>query len=221
MAINKVITKPPKIHAGLKNCLTYVLRSDKTEQTLTSITGPYKHKELNANFAYQSFLQEKKIWDKDKGRMCSHSIISWHKDEKITQEEAFAFGQEFAEKWFAGFQTVIAVHQDRDHIHCHMVTNSVSYEDGRKYHSSKRDLEQMKLMTNEMCKKRNLTVAEKGKHFDGTAIEAGEVISWNQEKYQLFKKDARKSYLWECANSVVNVMKQCISREQFIEKMEK
>lgn len=46
MAINKVITKPPKIHAGLKNCLTYVLRSDKTEQTLTSITGPYKHKEL-------------------------------------------------------------------------------------------------------------------------------------------------------------------------------
>lgn len=82
MAINKVITKPPKIHAGLKNCLTYVLRSDKTEQTLTSITGPYKHKELNANFAYQSFLQEKKIWDKDKGRMCSHSIISWHKDEK-------------------------------------------------------------------------------------------------------------------------------------------
>lgn len=44
MAINKVITKPPKIHAGLKNCLTYVLRSDKTEQTLTSITGPYKHK---------------------------------------------------------------------------------------------------------------------------------------------------------------------------------
>ena len=145
MAINKIITKPPKSHSGLKNCLAYVLRSDKTEQTLTAITGPYHHKELNANFAYQSFLQEKKIWHKDKGRMCLHSIISWHKDEKITQEKAFAFGQEFAEKWFAGFQTVIAVHQDRDHIHCHLVTNSVSYEDGRKYHTSKKDLERMKL----------------------------------------------------------------------------
>ena len=86
------------------------------------------------------FLQEKRIWHKDKGRMCSHSIISWHKDEKITQEEAFAFGQEFAEKWFARFQTVIAVHQDRDHIHCHLVANSVSYEEGRKYHTSKKDL---------------------------------------------------------------------------------
>ena len=145
MAINKIITKPPKSHSGLKNCLAYVLRSDKTEQKLTAITGPYHHKELNANFAYQSFLQEKRIWHKDKGRMCSHSIISWHKDEKITQEKAFAFGQEFAEKWFTGFQTVIAVHQDRDHIHCHLVTNSVSYEDGRKYHTSKKDLERMKL----------------------------------------------------------------------------
>lgn len=49
MAINKIITKPPKSHSGLKNCLAYVLRSDKTEQTLTAITGPYHHKELNAN----------------------------------------------------------------------------------------------------------------------------------------------------------------------------
>lgn len=219
MAINKIITKPPKSHSGLKNCLAYVLRSDKTEQTLTAITGPYHHKELNANFAYQSFLQEKKIWHKDKGRMCLHSIISWHKDEKITQEEAFAFGQEFAEKWFAGFQTVIAVHQDRDHIHCHLVTNSVSYEDGRKYHTSKKDLERMKLMTNEMCKERNLTVAEKGKHFDGTPMETGEVTTWNQDKYQMFKNDAKKSYLWDCAMAVVNAMKQCISRDQFIERM--
>lgn len=196
-----------------------MLRSDKTEQMLTAITGPYSYKELNADLAYQSFLQEKKIWNKDKGRMCAHSIISWHKDEKITQEEAFTFGQEFAEKWFQGFQTVIAVHQDRDHIHCHLVTNSVSYEDGKKYHSSKKDLEQMKLMTNEMCKERNLTVAEKGKHFDGTPMEIGEVTSWDQNKYQLFKNDQKKSYLWDCAMAVVNSLKQCLSREVFIEKM--
>lgn len=44
LTINKIITKPPKSHSGLKNCLAYVLRSDKTEQTLTAITGPYHHK---------------------------------------------------------------------------------------------------------------------------------------------------------------------------------
>ena len=47
----------------------------------------------------------------------------------------------FAEKWFSGFQTLVAVHKDKEHIHCHLVTNSVSYEDGRKLHNTKKDLE--------------------------------------------------------------------------------
>ena len=53
-------------------------------------------------------------------------------------------------------------------IHCHLVTNSVSYEDGRKLHNTKKDLERMKQLTNQMCRERGLTVVEKGKHFDGT-----------------------------------------------------
>lgn len=219
MAINKAIAKPPKSRAGLRSCLAYVLRTDKTEEQLTAITGPFHYEVLSPNTAFQSFMQEKKIWNKERGRMCTHNVISWHKDEKISLEEAFVFGQEFAENWFAGFQTVIAVHRDRDHIHCHMVTNSVSYEDGRKYHSSKKDLEQMKLMTNQMCRERNLTVAEKGKHFDGTPIEAGTVTAWNQDKYKLFQNDEKKSYVWECAMAVINAMKQCFNREMFIERM--
>ena len=55
--------------------------------------------------------------------MYSHNVISWHKDEKITPEQVLEFGIEFAEKWFAGFQTVVSVHKDKDHIHCHIVTN--------------------------------------------------------------------------------------------------
>ena len=62
----------------------------------------------------------------------------------------------------------MAVHKDKNHIHCHLVTNSVSYEDGRKLHNTKKDLECMKQLTNQMCRERGLTIAEKGKHFDGT-----------------------------------------------------
>lgn len=219
MAINKAIVKPPKSRAGLKNCLAYVLRTDKTEEQLIGITGPFHYEKISPQTTFQAFQQEKKIWNKEGGRMCAHNIISWHKDEKITLEEAFAFGQEFAEKWFAGFQTLIAVHEDRDHIHCHMVTNSVSYEDGRKYHSSKKDLEQMKQMTNQMCRDRKLTVAKKGKHFDGTPMEAGTVTTWSQDKYKLFQNDDKKSYVWECAMAVVNAMKKCFSKEMFIDRM--
>ena len=37
--------------------------------------------------------------------MYSHNVISWHKDEKITPEQALEFGIEFAEKWFDTFDT--------------------------------------------------------------------------------------------------------------------
>ena len=78
----------------------------------------------------------------------------------------------------------MAVHKDKDHIHCHLVTNSVSYEDGRKLHNTKKDLECMKQLTNQMCREHGLTVAEKGKHFDGSQIEKGEVIAWSKDKYK-------------------------------------
>ena len=219
MAINKAIVKPPKSHAGMKKCLAYVMRADKTEESLIAVTGPFPGKELNAKNVYQAFLQEKQIWNKDSGRMCYHNVISWHKDEEITPEEAFAFGLEFADHWFAGYQTVIAVHKDRDHIHCHMVTNSVSYENGRKYHSSKKDLEAMKQMTNRMCRNRGLTVTQKGKHFDDTPMEEGTVTAWSQDKYKLFQNENGKSYVWDCAVAVTNAMRNCFSRETFMERM--
>ncbi len=53
--------------------------------------------------------------------MYAHNIISWHKDGQITLEQAIEFGKEFAENWFSGFQTLMAVHKDKDHIHCHLV----------------------------------------------------------------------------------------------------
>ena len=92
------------------------------------IRDRYCHDEINYDLVYRTFLEEKKVWDKDSGRMYAHNIISWHKDEQITPEQALEFGKEFAENGFSGFQTLVAVHKDKDHIHCHLVTNSVSYE---------------------------------------------------------------------------------------------
>lgn len=168
MAINKTVNKRTNSHGAMKNCMEYVLRQDKTNEQLAYVTGPYCYDEINYDLVYRTFLEEKKLWNKDSGRMYAHNIISWHKDEQITPEQAFEFGKEFAEKWFPGFQTLVAVHKDKDHIHCHLVTNSVSYEDGRKLHSTKRDLERMKQLTNQMCRERGMTVVEKGKHFDGS-----------------------------------------------------
>ena len=121
MAINKTINKRTNSHGAMRNCIEYVLRQDKTSELLTYVTGPYCHDEINYDLVYRTFLEEKKMWDKDSGRMYAHNIISWHKDEQITPEQALEFGKEFAENWFSGFQTLVAVHKDKDHIHCHLV----------------------------------------------------------------------------------------------------
>ena len=219
MAINKTINKRTNTHGAMRNCIEYVLRQDKTSELLTYITGPYCHNEINYDLVYRTFLEEKKMWNKDTGRMYAHNIISWHKDEQITPEQAFEFGKEFAEKWFSGFQTLVAVHKDKEHIHCHLVTNSVSYEDGRKLHNTKKDLERMKQLTNQMCRERGLTVAEKGKHFDGSQIEKGEVIAWSKDKYNLFRQQVKDSFVADCAMAVLKALENCISKEKFIEKM--
>ena len=219
MAVNKTINKRTNTHGAMRNCIEYVLRPDKTSELLTYVTGPYRHDEINYDLVYRTFLEEKKMWDKDTGRMYAHNIISWHKDEQITPEQAFEFGKEFAGKWFSGFQTLVAVHKDKDHIHCHLVTNSVSYEDGRKLHNTRKDLERMKQLTNQMCRERGLTVAEKGKHFDGSQIEKGEVIAWSKDKYNLFRQQVKDSFVVDCAMAVLKALENCISKEKFIEKM--
>lgn len=77
----------------------------------------------------------------------------------------------------------------------------------------------MKQLTNQMCRERGLTVAEKGKHFDGSEIEKGEVTAWSKDKYNLFRQQVKDSFVADCAMAVLKALENCISKEKFIEKM--
>ena len=220
MAINKTINRSSKSKAGMRNCIEYVLKPGKTDTSLTYMTGPAPD-ELNWNNVYNAFMEEKKIWNKLGGRLYNHNVISFHKDENITPEEALEFGKEFAEKWFPDHQSVIAVHKDREHVHIHIVTNTVSYVDGRKLHNSRKDLQRMKDFTNQMCKDRELSIAEKGKHFNGESIEKGELIAWSKDKYNLLNDSSRKSYVTDCAVAILEVLEDiCESISDFINAMQ-
>ena len=219
MAVNKTINMRTNSHGAMRNCIEYALRQGKTDEQLAYVTGPYCHDDITYDLVYRTFLEEKRLWDKDSGRMYAHNIISWHRDEQITLEQAFEFGKEFAEKWFDGFQTLVAVHKDKEHVHCHLITNSVSYVDGKKLHNSRQDLERMKQFTNQMCRERGLSIAEKGKHFDGSKIEKGEVVAWSKDKYNLFLQQGKDSFMVDCAMAILKALETCFNKEQFIEKM--
>ena len=220
MAINKVVNKSTKSHAAMRNVLEYVLRNEKIKQGYVEISGPYSGETINYDEVYQSWLAEKRLWGKDSGRMYAHNIISFHRDEQVTPKQVLEIGKDFSERFFSGYQYVIGVHQDKDHLHCHIVTNSVSYIDGMKLHQSKRDLKHQKDFTNSLCLERGLTIAKKGHHFDGSVIEHGGIIAWCKEKYHLLINEVKKSFVAECAIAIMEVVPQSTSREEFISRME-
>ena len=219
MAINKVVNKSTKSHGAMRNVLEYVLRDEKVKEGYVEIAGPYSGETINYDEVYQSWLAEKRLWDKDSGRMYAHNIISFHKDEHVTPEQVLEIGKDFAERFFSGHQYVIGVHQDKDHLHCHIITNTVSYIDGMKLHQTKKDLEQQKEFTNKLCLENGLTITQKGQHFDGSSIEQGEITAWSKDKYNLLINDSKKSFVAECAIAIMETVPLSASREEFISGM--
>ena len=79
----------------------------------------------------------------------------------------------------------------------------------------------MKDFTNQMCKDKELSIAEKGKHFNGESIEKGELIAWSKDKYNLLNDSSRKSYVTDCAVAILEVLEDiCESISDFINSMQ-
>ena len=87
-----------------------------------------------------------------------HMILSF-KPGEITPEKALEIAKEFAEEHLPGFETVISVHTDKNHVHCHLIWNSVNAETGKKYHSNARTYyNQVRAAVDRLCREHGLSV---------------------------------------------------------------
>ena len=74
-------------------------------------------------------------WDNRQGY---HVIISFSTEEKVTAEQAMYVLEHFAKDVLGDdYEAVYAVHTDREHMHGHLIWNSVSMTTGKKYNSPK------------------------------------------------------------------------------------
>ena len=90
--------------------------------------------------AFEDMCQIKKIWHKEKGVQGFHLVQSFAPGE-ISPELAHQIGVEFADRLFGGkFQAVVSTHLNTKCIHNHIVWNSVSMENGKKYRSNEKKL---------------------------------------------------------------------------------
>ena len=144
-------------HKSLRAVLEYVEQDAKTlKDGRKLVTGIGCVPES----AYSDMMITKKLYGKTDGRSYYHLDQSFSPDEKITPEQAHKIAVEFAESQFKGFEVVVATHVDAHHIHSHFVVNSVSHENGKKYHSSKNNIQELRDASDKLCQKYGFSIVE-------------------------------------------------------------
>lgn len=220
MAIVKLLSHG-KSMAGVRNVLSYILDTKKTESELCGTQGDMSLEVISPKVVYQEFLRVRKLFGKDKSRSSrtyTHGTVSWAAGE-VTPEDALLFAREYLSKIYPSHQVVFAVHQDTDHTHFHFVVNPVSFLDGSMLHWSKYDLEKAKRICNEMCLQRGWQVAQKGHHHDGSEFVRGEFTVWDKNKYQELMRNPAKSYLVDAAEAVIACLNRSSNKEEFCKQM--
>lgn len=111
-------------------------------------------------YAKQEFELVKELFDKEGGTVALHAYQSF--EENISPREAHEIGVQMAkELWGDKFQVIVATHLNTDHVHNHFVINSVSFVDGKRFHTTNYSWLDMVRVSDRLCKEHGLSVIEK------------------------------------------------------------
>lgn len=133
-----------------KKIVSYLTQEEKTEEKL--IGG----KDCDPDNIVNDFNMTQELYGKTGGVKYHHIIQSFSPEDNITPEKAHEIGKELVESQFKGFEVFVVTHKDKDHIHNHLVVNSVSFENGLKYNASNKSLWDIKRESNRLCERENL-----------------------------------------------------------------
>lgn len=136
----------------LMNSIKYVLNPEKTENNLWmgSNCG------TNATEIYNAMMDTKKEFQKLQGRQGYHFVISFRPGE-CNEAKAYDVIKEFCETYLNEYDYVFAIHNDQEHMHGHIVFNSVGRIDGNKYRYVNGDWEKhIQPVTDKICEKYGL-----------------------------------------------------------------
>ena len=198
-------TKTTKSAGSLEEAIDYALNREKTEQTIfEDAIG------CTCENAYVDMVKTKERFHKKEGVQGYHLVQSFAEGE-VSPELAHLIGQELAEQLLKGqYEVVITTHLNTKHYHNHLVWNSVSMVDGRKYHSNAKSyFTEVRRISDDLCRKYGLSV-----------------IQTNQGKamhYAQWKAEAEGKPTWRTAirMDIRDAIGVSFSWSQFVKEMEK
>ena len=183
------------------------LNKDQSEQDLfQSAIG------CTIDSAFEDMCQIKKIWHKEKGVQGFHLVQSFAPGE-ISPELAHQIGMEFADRLLGGkFQAVVSTHLNTKCIHNHIVWNSVSMENGKKYRSNEKTyVTGVRKISDELCVKHRLSVIH---------TEKSERVA---RPYALWLAEQNGTYTWKTPiqKDIEEAIAASLTWKQFLRVMEK
>ncbi len=153
MAVTKILARKGRLDVGIN----YILNGDKTEERILTA-----HLNCDPGRECRQMLDTKRAVGKMDGVQYYHIIQSF-KPGEITPELALEIAKEFAQEHLPGYEVVIGVHVDKEHIHAHLIFNSVNMETGEKYHSNAQSYyQQIRAISDRLCREHGLSVIMRG-----------------------------------------------------------
>ena len=206
-AVKYVMNKEKTTAVSLQDALDYAANRDKTEQSC--FESSYA---CTLETAFADMRQTKERWHKSGGVQGYHLVQSFAADE-VTPELAHQIAKELAARVLGGrYEYVIGTHLNTGHIHSHIVWNSVSCVDGKKYRSNyKSYVTEIRAVSDELCRKYKLSVidTENSNHV------AKPYAEW------LAEKNGQPTWRTAIRQDVDDAIQQSLTWRQFLSAMER
>ena len=205
--VNYVMNKEKTTAVSLEDAIGYAANRSKTEKSCYESAFA-----CTLESAFTDMRKTKERWHKSGGVQGYHLVQSFAADE-VTPELAHQIAKELADRVLGGrYEYVIGTHLNTDHIHSHIVWNSVSRIDGKKYHSNgKSYVTEIRAVSDELCRKYKLSVIDT----ENSKYVAKPYAEW------LAEKNGQPTWRTAIRQDVDEAIQQSLTWRQFLSAMER
>ena len=205
------VTKIHPIKTTLKKAIDYICNGDKTDDEIYVTTHLCSRENVHKEFE----LTKKQFGSKTK--TLAHHLIQSFVPEEVSFEEAHQVGVELCEKILEGkYEYVLATHIDKDHIHNHIIFNSIDVDKGEVYHSYYGSYMNIRNQSDRLCKEHNLSVIDQETQMEIHEIKRRKFVSWHD-----WNEDKKgSSYKSKLQFDIDRIIKRSINWQDFLDRME-
>ena len=205
------VTKIHPIKTTLKKAIDYICNGDKTDDEIYVTT----HLCSREN-AHKEFELTKKQFN-SRTKTLAHHLIQSFVPEEVGFEEAHQVGIELCEKILESkYEYVLATHIDKDHIHNHIIFNSIDVDEGKVYHSYYGSYMNIRNQSDRLCREHNLSVIDQETQKEINEIKRRKFVNW----YDWNEDKKGSSYKSRLQFDIDRTIKQSINWQDFLERME-